>query len=224
MNFLFKIHAKFLQDAYTSAKLDKNPYSCAPSIVFLSCMFSLLYFQFHQYTSSYTRWKARLYKDVFFHWAYFYITRLWFLFTKFARYLITSMDQFIEDNSPKEEIVLNQTLTHVCMFIVMLTISFIPLVILSLQQMYRTNIPNFLIWVTEDPRTNSEIGTSGHYLERPPRFVQSYKSSAASYRSKRSTSFDSDIFLDKANDSCRHSKSMSTFNVGTSLEDLTKAK
>ncbi|CAG9860611.1 unnamed protein product [Phyllotreta striolata] len=224
MNFVFKIHDKFVQDAFSTARLDANAYSCIPSLVFMSCMFVLLYFQFHYYTSSYTRWKTRLYKDVFFHWVYFYTVRLWFLFIKFARYLISSMDQFIEDNSPKDEITLNQTLTHVCLFIITLTISLIPFVILSIQHLYRSNIPNFLVWVTEDSRNNSEIGTSGHYLERPPRFVHSYKGTTAPYRSKRSTSFDSDLFLNKNSESCRSCQSMTVLASGALIEDLTKSK
>ncbi|XP_023018909.2 uncharacterized protein [Leptinotarsa decemlineata] len=184
-------------------------------------MFIVLYLQFHQHTNTFTRWKSRLYRDVVFHWVYFYITRIWLLFLKFGKFLVATLDEYIEETSPKEEIIINQTLTHACVFMVTLTVSIIPALILSAQQIYRRHIPNFLMWVGEDRWTRSEIGTSGHYLERPAHVATSYKSNYSSaYRSKRSTSFDSDIFSSKGSSALRPCKSLMTVNVVKTIDDL----
>ncbi|XP_057658191.1 uncharacterized protein LOC130895085 isoform X1 [Diorhabda carinulata] len=219
--YLVEKHTKFVEDIYTSSKLDKNPYSCIPSVIFLSCTFVVLYMHIHQYQSR--RWGEGIYKDVVFHWAYFYIARIWFVFVKFGRYLIDSMDEFVEENSPKDEIILNQTLTHVCIFLITLTISTIPLIIISFQQIYRDRIPNLLMWITEeDPQTNSELGTSGQYLERPPHFLQPYRKDAVPYRSKRSTSFIADVLSDRQTSNCRISKSLMTISSEKFQDNLPK--
>ncbi|KAG5893171.1 hypothetical protein JTB14_000431 [Gonioctena quinquepunctata] len=221
MNFILKKHLKFVNDMVTSLKIDSNPFTCLPSVLFLSCMFLVLYIQFHQHTNYFTRWKSRLYKDVVFHWVYFYITRVWLVFVRFARFLTTTLDEYIEESSPKEEILMNQTLTHACVFMVTLTISLMPLLVLSAQQIYRRHIPNFLMWVGDDPWRRSEIGTSGHYLERPAQLPRPYRSNYPyAYRSKRSTSFDSEIFSSKESRNFRPCKSMMAVHVVKTIDDL----
>ncbi|XP_057658192.1 uncharacterized protein LOC130895085 isoform X2 [Diorhabda carinulata] len=185
--YLVEKHTKFVEDIYTSSKLDKNPYSCIPSVIFLSCTFVVLYMHIHQYQSR--RWGEGIYKE----------------------------------NSPKDEIILNQTLTHVCIFLITLTISTIPLIIISFQQIYRDRIPNLLMWITEeDPQTNSELGTSGQYLERPPHFLQPYRKDAVPYRSKRSTSFIADVLSDRQTSNCRISKSLMTISSEKFQDNLPK--
>ncbi|KAJ8927897.1 hypothetical protein NQ314_019525 [Rhamnusium bicolor] len=219
MDYLVKMHSKFLQDVMASSQLDSNPYTTVPTIIFLVCAFVLLYLQFHRYTFPTTRWKTRLYKDVIFHWVYFYIARIWFLFLKFGRYIISTLDSYIEMTCRKDEIFVNQTINHALVFMLALTLSMVPLLILSVQQIYRRNMPNFFIWVAEDPWLRSEIGTSGHYLERPARFASSYKTRNSAYRSRRSTSADTDIFEDKKSLTFRPCKSLTTINA-KSFNDL----
>lgn len=45
----------------------------------------------------------------------------------------------------------------------------------------------------EDPWLRSEIGVSGHYLQRPAEVIRNPKQKKPSYRSKRSTSADNDL-------------------------------
>ncbi|XP_018573070.1 uncharacterized protein LOC108912345 [Anoplophora glabripennis] len=220
MNYIRKQHTRYLDSALESSKLDPNPYSIVPTLIFLSCTFVLLYFHLHRYTFPSTRWKTRLYKDAVFHWIYFYLVRIWFLFMKLGRYLLSVLDNYIEMTSPKEEIFVNQTINHALIFMFALTLSTVPFLILCVSQVTRRNIPNFLMWVAEDPWIRSEIGTSGHYLQRPARIAQSYKNRNSAYRSRRSTSVDTDIFDQKQLMTSRPCKSMVTLNVVKSINGL----
>ncbi|KAJ8919807.1 hypothetical protein NQ315_006336 [Exocentrus adspersus] len=214
------MHWKYLRDFLASSRLDSNPYSIVPSMVFLSCTFTLLYLHLHQYTFPSTRWKSKLYKDVVFHWIFFYVVRIWLLSMKFGRYLLSMMDDYIEMTSPKEEVLAHQTVNHALIFMFALTLSTVPLVIFSISQVSQRTIPNFLMWVAEDPWIRSEIGTSGHYLERPARMSPLCTNRNSAYRSRRSTSVDADIFQQKQLKASRPCKSMMTLNVVKSIDDL----
>ncbi|KAJ8959471.1 hypothetical protein NQ318_022168, partial [Aromia moschata] len=221
MDRLVKVHSKFVKNLIASSRLDSNPYSIIPTVIFLFCTFVLLFLQFYRYTFPSTRWKTRLYKDLLFHWVFYYITRLWFMLLRFGRYIITTLDYYIEMTCVKDEMFINQMINHALVFMFVLTVSMVPLLILSVQQMYRRNIPNFLMWVAEDPWIRSEMGTSGHYLERPARFVPSYKNRNNAYRSRRSTSADADIFaVDKQSSTFRPCKSLMAVHVVKSIDDL----
>ncbi|KAJ8971281.1 hypothetical protein NQ317_001183 [Molorchus minor] len=60
---------------------------------------------FYHYALVTGRWRTRLYKDILFHWIFFYITRIWFLFLKFGRYIITTLDYYIEMTCEKRRII-----------------------------------------------------------------------------------------------------------------------
>ncbi|RZC41155.1 hypothetical protein BDFB_014411 [Asbolus verrucosus] len=72
----------------------------------------------------------------------------------------------------------------------------------------------------EDPYLRHEIGISGHCLERPLR-LNPKKMKNYSYRSRRSTSFDTNPWLNqKPTVICRNCKSMIEHNVVNSIEEL----
>ncbi|XP_072384504.1 uncharacterized protein [Diabrotica undecimpunctata] len=213
--YLYQTHDQFLQAAVSSLKLDNNVYSVAPSVVFLSSTFALMYVYFSQY--SYSEWQIGIYHNLVFHWAYFYIARIWLVMVKLARYLIEYMDKYIEENCRKDEILQNQVLTHTCIFFVMLILSMFPLALLIPQLLHSQRIPNFFTWIVNDnTRHNTEIGTSIPYLERPPNILeQPHKRSTAAYRSKISSSFINPVARDTKVSSMRISRSMMTVQRGT---------
>ncbi|XP_072384506.1 uncharacterized protein [Diabrotica undecimpunctata] len=59
--YLYQTHDQFLQAAVSSLKLDNNVYSVAPSVVFLSSTFALMYVYFSQY--SYSEWQIGIYHE-----------------------------------------------------------------------------------------------------------------------------------------------------------------
>lgn len=62
MNHIRKLHSRYLDNVLKSSRLDSNPYSTAPTVIFLSCTFVILYGHLHRYTFPSTKWKTRLYK------------------------------------------------------------------------------------------------------------------------------------------------------------------
>lgn len=72
----------------------------------------------------------------------------------------------------------------------------------------------------EDPYLRHEIGMSGHCLERPLR-IDAQKLKNYPYRSRRSTSFDTNPWIAKDKQLlCRNCKSMMEHNVVTSIQDM----
>lgn len=89
---------------------------------------------------------------------------------------------------------MNQKLVHGCIFVIIFMSAICPLLLSVLKSFRTDSIPDFLIWVTEDPWIHTEIGISGHYLDRPASVpLICYKS--ASYRSRRSASFDRNVYV-----------------------------
>lgn len=72
--------------------------------------------------------------------------------------------------------------------------------------------PIHVFRVAEDPWLRSEIGTSGHYLERPANLNRSQRKDKTAYRSKRSSSADNDITSEKDSGTFRPCKSLITLN------------
>ncbi|KAL1516892.1 hypothetical protein ABEB36_000728 [Hypothenemus hampei] len=197
MNGLRQYHSKFLHDFIESSKLfPTHSFSIVPSIVFMVAIFVLLYVHFNKHINEFTRWKTRLFKDGLFHWSYFCSLRLWFAFIRLCKWIIQQSDKAMEKNSNGTELFYNKLVTHFCIFTTALMISLIPCGIAYIQYIHSNEIPNFLMWVAEDPWVGSEMGPAGHYLERPPRsdiYVRNKKD--ISYRSGRSSSVDTNVYL-----------------------------
>ncbi|XP_030745468.1 uncharacterized protein LOC115874454 [Sitophilus oryzae] len=209
-----ELHSRFLKEVAESSKLLPS-LSCTalPSFLFLFSVFLLLYFRFHQYETYFAAWYSKLYKALLFHWTYFYTTRVWFIFLKICKWIIENGDHLFtnESNSYTK---MHKNLVTCVMFLIVLGISLIPCIVLTIKCFDRTIIPNFLMMGgAEDPWMRSEIGTAGHYLERPPRAgMFSYKKQNVSYRSKRSTSVDTDIYMPRQPFVFRSSRSLQNIN------------
>ncbi|CAH0545990.1 unnamed protein product [Brassicogethes aeneus] len=100
------------------------------------------------------------------------------------------LDFYISAFSPKDELYINKVMSHLCIFLILLSISMVPMLILTMKELYSRSIPDFLLWVGEDPWLRSEIGTSGHYLERPVRVAILKQNKNSAFRSRRSSSVD----------------------------------
>lgn len=190
-----QVHNKFLHDLREGSKLfPDNQYSMVPTVVFLVTAFALIYRQFHKNTHNLTSLKSKLCKDLIFQWTYFYTARIWFMFLKACRWVVHFSESSLSKNASADEIHYNQLITRSCMLVLVLTTALIPCIVFYLQNIYQRDIPNFLLWVGEDPWVRSEIGTSGHYLQRPPRAdIYSPHKHNLSYRSGRSSSVDTNI-------------------------------
>lgn len=77
--------------------------------------------------------------------------------------------------------------------------------------------------VADDPWIRSEIGTAGHYLERPALVARIGKRSKSAYRSKRSSSFENAI-ANKDSKSFRHCKSMTEISSGNSSDAVSQSE
>ncbi|KAF7265979.1 hypothetical protein GWI33_020715 [Rhynchophorus ferrugineus] len=209
MATLKDIHSVFVKELVESSKLIPHAAcSAIPSVLFLVSVFLLLHIRFHQYENLFTTWYSRLYKELLFHWTYFYTTRLWFLFLKLSKWFIRSRDGISSENIYYFNA--NKYVLPFVIFFLVLAVSLIPCLILFIKYLNRVVIPNFFLGVgIEDPWTHSEIGTAGHYLERPPppNHFYPYNKHNVSYRSKRSSSVDTNVYLFKQPFSSRTSRS-----------------
>ncbi|XP_066148543.1 uncharacterized protein [Euwallacea fornicatus] len=214
MSSVVNLHTKFFCDMVEAAKLSPdNGYSVLFSVLFLPTTFILLSDRLHKHTNEFTTWKSKIFKHVVFHWTYFYITRLWFIFLKVCRWVTKYSDKSIEKMSSNLEIVhYNKLIIHFCIFLLVLSIALIPGLVLFLRYFNRHDIPNFLM-AGEDPWLRSEMGISGHYLERSPRTeVYNPHKHNVSFRSGRSSSMDTNVYLQKRSPSIKPCKSAISVN------------
>ncbi|XP_066256102.1 uncharacterized protein [Euwallacea similis] len=225
MASIVNLQSKFFCDMMEAAKLSPdNGYSVLFSVLFLPTTFILLSGQFHKHADEFTSWKSKIFKHVVFHWTYFYTTRLWFIFLKVCRWITKYSDKVIEVSilmvspvyrqqrnfqkmSSDQEITrYNKLIIHSCISLLVLGIAMIPGLILLLRYFNRHDIPNFLMWAGEDPWIRSEMGTSGHYLERSPRTeVYNPHKHNVCFRTGRSSSVDTNVYLQKRSSSIRSS-------------------
>ncbi|KAH1010841.1 hypothetical protein HUJ05_005084 [Dendroctonus ponderosae] len=227
MDSIGRLHSKFIIALVEASKLFPDSFSSiVPTVLFLGPLFALLYVQFRCTSNALYGWKTKICWDVIFHWLLFYISRVWFIFLSLCKLGVKYLDAAIQVESagvslvhrinPQEisqkrsigpEVYYNTLICHCCVFLLVLTVSLLPCLILYLRHYSQREIPNFLM-VGEDPWIRSEIGISGHYLERPPR-SDTYSPSKhnASYRSGRSSSVDTSAFLQKPSSLLRTCKS-----------------
>uniref|UniRef100_A0AAR5PPA2 CSC1/OSCA1-like 7TM region domain-containing protein n=1 Tax=Dendroctonus ponderosae TaxID=77166 RepID=A0AAR5PPA2_DENPD len=209
MDSIGRLHSKFIIALVEASKLFPDSFSSiVPTVLFLGPLFALLYVQFRCTSNALYGWKTKICWDVIFHWLLFYISRVWFIFLSLCKLGVKYLDAAIQKRSIGPEVYYNTLICHCCVFLLVLTVSLLPCLILYLRHYSQREMPNFLMWVGEDPWIRSEIGISGHYLERPPR-SDTYSPSKhnASYRSGRSSSVDTSAFLQKPSSLLRTCKS-----------------
>ncbi|CAG9761558.1 unnamed protein product [Ceutorhynchus assimilis] len=193
---LEETHAKFLKGIIEASKLyPRNILSTIPSVLFLISTFALIRTQIHKYTDSRTSWKTKLWRNIVFHWMYFYMSRIWFLFLKTCKWTLDYSDKAIEASLRSDAMLYNKIMTHSSIFGIVMCIAAIPCLVLIIWYLNRRGNVDFM-WVDEDPYLRSEMGTSGHYLDRPVSgaVVHNFVSEP-SYRSGRSSSVDTDVHL-----------------------------
>ncbi|KXZ75512.1 uncharacterized protein LOC103314861 isoform X1 [Tribolium castaneum] len=217
---LHENHAKFIEKALVSSQFLPSVYSAIPTLVFLISSFVLLYQHLHRNTTLHTRWKTRIARDLKFHWIYFNATRLWYISMSCFRRLIAVAEEYIDINMTEKEKHFNLIMTYVASTVIITTLAILPIFLIYVNYWSKYDMPNFLMWVMEDPYIRHEIGISGHCLERPLR-IDTKKLKNYPYRSKRSTSFDTNPWLaQKPAVICRSCKSMIENNVVNSVEEL----
>ncbi|XP_060520746.1 uncharacterized protein LOC132698585 [Cylas formicarius] len=217
------LHARFLDNVASKFKLTPTPISILPTVIFATCSFALLHWQLHQRGPvSSGGWKGEVFTEIAFHCAFFYTTRLWFALLKFMRWFLDICDAYVEANSLRNEVYINKMSLRFCAFTIVLGLSLLPAMAIYVKYAKSREVPDILIWVAEDPWLRSEIGSSGHYLERPPPMeVASNSPNAVSYRSRRSSSVDATISLmPKQSDVLRPCRSLTDLRVTKSIEDV----
>ncbi|XP_019874150.1 uncharacterized protein LOC109602263 [Aethina tumida] len=162
-----ELNSEFLERTFHYSLLNNNNYSVVPTIIFLCWTFIILFLNVHTVAISFRNLKTLFYQQITFHWIFFYVARLWFLFIKFSRWLTMKMDVLLISYSPKDYVYVSRLLSRMCIFVIVLSVAIIPMLMLFMQELYRRDIHDFLIWLGEDRWLRSEIGISGHYLERP---------------------------------------------------------
>ncbi|KAK4872859.1 hypothetical protein RN001_014888 [Aquatica leii] len=184
------LHKEFVLAIQTHLVLNANTVTIIPSVVFLTFSFLLCHRVFHRRTCSYTPLKLFAQRELGFQWMYFYLVRVWLFFINLSRCAIICLEEYLKTLHCENKLLwLSPLELQALCFSIISSISSIPLTILVVNYLWKQNIPNFLMWVGEDPWVRSEIGISGHYLDRPVQF-QSPKRKEYSYRSRRSSSLD----------------------------------
>ncbi|KAJ3663524.1 hypothetical protein Zmor_007778 [Zophobas morio] len=221
MCLLKDYHSKFTSKALESSQLlQNNIYSSIPTVVFLVSSFIFLYQHLHRNTTLHTRWKTRIIRDLKFHWIYFNASRLWYIFISCCKRLISVAEDYIDLNLADAERYFNRVLTQGAALTIVTTLSVIPVILIYVNYMSKYDMPNFLMWVMEDPYLRHEIGISGHCLERPLR-IDPKKLKNYPYRSRRSTSFDTNPWVSQRPPIiCRNCKSMIEHNVVNSIDEM----
>ncbi|KAJ8971280.1 hypothetical protein NQ317_001182 [Molorchus minor] len=85
-----------------------------------------------------------------------------------------------------------------------------------------TKYTKFFALGCRGPVGEKRDGNIRHYLERPVQTLPSYKNRNSAYRSRRSTSADTDIYVDKQSSIFRPCKSMMSVAATRSSNDLTE--
>ncbi|XP_018334441.1 uncharacterized protein LOC108743382 isoform X1 [Agrilus planipennis] len=190
MNYLLKLQHNFMNTIMESAIVDKNSLSVIPTILFIFNSFFLFHHLIHRRTFRHTKWKTWFYRELTFQWAYFYMIRMWFLLIRAVRWSIIFLEYNISRNNLKKTSLFwsdGKFFNFITIFALTL-LSLLPMGVFISSAFFQNNVPNFLMWIGEDPWIRSEIGMSGHYLERPPFFILPSKKQRP-FRSKRSASF-----------------------------------
>ncbi|GJQ70887.1 hypothetical protein Trydic_g804 [Trypoxylus dichotomus] len=139
-----------------------------------------------------TPYRIRLYRELGFHWTYFYLMRIWFLVIKIFRWGSLKLNNYVQKSEYAKEHLFASIGIDIMVVLLLFTCSFVPSIVVAFKQYMRSTIPDFLMWIGQDPWQRSEIGISGHYLDRPVTFTLPKRSEYA-YRSKRSTSTEDTI-------------------------------
>nr|XP_022905342.1 uncharacterized protein LOC111417333 isoform X2 [Onthophagus taurus] len=211
---IYRYHSKFVQEMQQASQFDSRTITLLPSIIFLVGSFSLIYQIFHKRNTRFTPTRLRIYRELGFHWTYFYIVRMWLVVIKGFKMANSSLEHYVSENGDPDSIYFKKTV-YTLLLMTLLIVSSIPLTVVLFKYYMRETIPDFLM-IGQDPWLRSEIGLAGHYLDRPPNFTLPNRPECA-YRSKRSCSNEDNAKRGVIMRSC---KSMMTVKCVKSIQEL----
>lgn len=106
--------------------------------------------------------QPKLLQDVIFHWLLFYISRVWFIFLSLCKLGLKYLDStikvesagvphqtsssFLQGRSAGPEVHFNTLICHCSVFLLVLTVSLLPCLVLYLRYYSQREMPNFLMW------------------------------------------------------------------------------
>lgn len=210
---IIELHSKFVEEFYAASKFDERNFTVIPTLLFTIGLFLFTHTMMFRNVYNITSFKLNCYRTLGFHWTIFYVMRIWFLILKALRWTSSSLETHLKKYSEENRKTISSTVFHNFTFVFVFLLGLLPSVFIVINIFTKRNIPNFLLWIGEDPWLRTEIGLAGHYLDRPPNFVLPKRNKHA-YRLGRSCSYE-DSF--KKNKILRNCKSLEILNMSPSL-------
>ncbi|KAF2880929.1 hypothetical protein ILUMI_25258 [Ignelater luminosus] len=212
VRYINKVHKEFINNFLRAAQLDDRVESSIPTFMFLTFTFILIHRALHRHSNYIPSLQLHFYRELGFQWSYFYATRIWFLSIKGMHWINRWFEYYLRVQHQENKVLwIEHIYIRVGLLTILTFIGLIPCAVFVVNCFWKHTIPNFLMWVGEDPWIRSEIGISGHYLERPPNFMTPKRKEYA-YRAKRSISVECDTNNPKMKEPPRNCKSLAVIS------------
>ncbi|KAI4471173.1 sodium/chloride dependent transporter [Holotrichia oblita] len=146
VQFLINTNLRFLSEMKSAAELDSRIITLIPSIIFMIGAFALIFKVFHRRTHRLTPYKIRFYRELGFHWTYFYLIRIWFLVIKVFRWGSLKLTDFVKKSEYTKNYENADVSLHAILLVLLFACSLTPCIIVILKHYMRHTIPDFLMW------------------------------------------------------------------------------